>query len=230
MTDIKTILSLPIQRAPVSAQFLNTVKPEYRKSDYSNHHNQITAAPKLLPENIIANYHYITLLGREISDNLALFSEKGLIPSWNIRHIDRGMSDDMDATWKIAEVAGETKQYTEDFTLITDYFGQLAGKYLSQHQKENGDYLQEVLKTILIIEYSLFTAEYITVANKQHTNVKTMRILSRKRNELLKYFKAEFSKYSNLEFDFSKFREIWQRINRMGYNESQTYFQERVKN
>lgn len=225
MIDIKSILSLPIQNIPVSAQFVDSVKPEIKKAVFPNHKKSTE-----LPQNIISNYHYLTLLGREISDNLAIFSEKGLIPSYNIRHIDRGMSEDMEVTWKIAEEAGNTEEFTRDFNLLTDFFGQLAGRYLSHHQRENGVYLQEVLKTILIIEYSLFTAEFITVANKQHTNVKTMRILTRKRNELLKYFKSEFSKYSNFDFDFKSFKELWGKLNRMNYNESQKFFRERVKN
>lgn len=228
MKDIKTILSFPLQKGPVSAQFINTVKPEITKAVFQEHPKNPPSS-KVLSQNIITNYHYITLLGREISDNLEIFSEKGLIPSWNVRHIDRGMSEDMDVTWKIAEESGNTKQYTEDFTLLTEFFGHLAGRYLSKHQQDNSQYLHEVLKTILIIEYSLFTAKFITTANKQNTNPKTMRILTRKRNELLKYFKSEFSKYSNLDFDFKSFKQIWERLNQMDYKASQRFLHDRVK-
>ena len=225
MIDIKSILKLPIKNIPVSAQFVDTVRPVLTKAVFPEHQKA-----KGLPQNITSNYHYITLLGREISDNLSIFSEKGLIPSWNVRHIDRGMSEDMDATWKIAEQSGNTKEYTEDFTLLTDFFSQLAARYLSQHQRDNGIELHEVLKTILIIEYSLFTAEFITRANSQKTNPKTFRILTRKKNELLKYFRAEFSKYSNFDFDFSSFKQLWERLNHMNYNESQKFLRDQIQN
>ena len=52
------------------------------------------------------------------------------------------MSEDMDATWKIAEESGNTKEYTEDFTLLTEFFLQLAGRYLSKHQQDNSEYLK----------------------------------------------------------------------------------------
>ena len=228
MIDIKTILSSPLKKGPVSAQFIDTIKPEITKAVFKEHPKN-PASSKILPQNIVTNYHYITLLGREISDNLVIFSEKGLIPSWNIRHIDRGMSEDMDATWKIAEESGNTKEYTEDFTLLTEFFLQLAGRYLSKHQQDNSEYLKEVLKTILIIDYSLFTAEFITAANNQKTNPKTMRILTRKKNELLKYFESEFTKYSNLKFDFKSFKELWGNLNQMDYKASQKFLHDRVK-
>lgn len=225
MIDIKTILSLPMQNKPVSAQFVDTVKPVITKAVFPEHKKSIA-----LPQNITTNYHYITLLGREISDNLEILAGKGLIPSWNIRHIDRGMSEDMDVTWKLAEQAGNTKEFTADFELLTDYFSQLAARYLSQHQRDNGIELHEVLKAILIIEYSLFTAEFITAANNQKTNPKTFRILTRKKNELLKYFKSEFSKYSNFDFDFSSFKQLWKRLNHMNYNESQKFLRDQIQN
>ena len=75
----------------------------------------------------------------------------------------------------------------------------------------------------------MFTAEFITAANNQKTNPKTMRILTRKKNELLKYFESEFTKYSNLKFDFKSFKELWGNLNQMDYKASQKFLHDRVK-
>ena len=220
--DIQNLLKMPLRKTPVTAQYFSTLRPEIKKREFP------TYKPAVLPPHVVANYHFICLLGREVADSLAIFSENRMIPATNIKFIERGMSKDMDYTWKLAQQSGRTEQYAEDFELLVSYFGQLADKNLSEYQKTSVPNLQQALATLLIMEYSFYTAEFVTKANNQKLSIKQMRILIRKRDELKRWFLEKFATVSNLTFDFKRFQEIWEKINRMQYTEAREYFQNKV--
>ena len=216
--DIQHILkNIPLKKSPVTSQYISVPAVGIKKREFPNYQK------KGLSENIIANYHFICLLGREVADSLAIFSEKGIIPSTNINFIERGMSKDMEYTWELAKKSGRTEQYYQDFELLVSYFKNLSANNLSQYQKSALPILEDTLSTLLIMNYSFHTAEFITKANNQKLSVKQMRILVRKYEELKKWFDKKFATVSNFSFDFEKFKSIWTKINQMKYQEARNY-------
>lgn len=221
--NIQQILkNIPLKKSPVTSQYITSPTVEIKKREFPNYQK------KGLSENIIANYHFICLLGREVADSLAIFSEKGIISSSNINFIERGMSKDMEHTWELAKKSGRTQQYYEDFELLVAYFKNQATHNLSQYQKATLPLLEDALATILIMDYSFHSAEFITRSNNQKLSVKQMRILVRKYEELKKWFEKNFATVSNLKFDFPKFKPIWTKINGMKYQEARNFLQNSI--
>ena len=77
------------------------------------------------------------------------------------------MSKDMEHTWELAKKSGRTEQYYQDFELLISYFKNLSANNLSQYQKSALPILEDALATLLIMNYSFHTAEFITKANNQ---------------------------------------------------------------
>lgn len=170
-------------------------------------------------------YHFITLLGREIADNLTIFTEAGILSRQNIRHIDRGFTEDMERTWQTAKKADQTDRYLEDFDLVVGFFGRLADRHLSDYQRQSNSRLQPVLATILMMEFSMRAARWLTKRAGKATNPKTMRKLDGKKAELEKWFLAERTKYSNQEFCFSVFEKTMEEMIGRDYLEMINYLE-----
>ena len=59
--DIQHILkNIPLKKSPVTSQYISVPAVEIKKREFPNYQK------KGLSENIIANYHFICLLGREV--------------------------------------------------------------------------------------------------------------------------------------------------------------------
>lgn len=128
----------------------------------------------------------------------------------------------MDETWNAAKQSQREVDFNEDFSEVIGWFQKLAKANLSSVQM-SVPYLHDALTTILMIDYSLHTADFITSSIGQKVNKKTFGIMSRKRKQLTKWFESENSKVSNFNFDFRKFNAIWRKMNVKNYNDFKEY-------
>ena len=167
---------------------------------------------KKTPPYAIANIHFCGLIARELADTLEELAEIGIVSRTDLKYLsDVIVSDDMDTMYNVAKQVGRKEEWLSDFETIVAYFDSLADRNLSQVQK----HLKTALKTILIIDYSLTARMVISATKSQVPQQNITRILNDKRNEVLRYFEAEYSKVSNYKFEFGKFD--WMKLAKSDY-------------
>lgn len=155
------------------------------------------------------NYSLITLVTRELSDSLSVWSERGLISKKDVSFFEKLANSDNDTLYELYQKYNVVDQASEDFTRVIGIFDTLSIKSLSDYQISSEPVLPSILSVIYQISYLKNVIPSICAAIGRVSDKNTLRILNEKHVELKKWFTSKYITVSNQKnFDFDKFNPL----------------------
>lgn len=173
------------------------------------------------------NFQLITFISRDIADSLQhLFDEK-LITARHIDFFTKKVNKDVDEMEVNYSKSGGKENFSNNFSIIQDFFNALTNKSTSEFQRLEDPMLVHLLNCIYQIKFVMNNIAMVAWSEGRLPNKTIVDLLEFKLNELETVFLKRYSNVSNKKsFDFNKFQYLFDKIKKMDYEE----FNELTKN
>lgn len=176
------------------------------------------------------NYSVISLLNRDIVDSLSVYANKGIIKDKGLEGFEEKVNNDVDEYFDKAPIFHKHNDINSDFYMVVNFFKRLSERCLSNYQKQNAPILQDLLTTILQIEYMVYEIPILIACQNRTPAKKPFAYLKQKLEELKKAFMQVYVNYSNnKEFNFEIYKGVFSRMSNMGYKEFVKFAKEDLK-
>ena len=176
------------------------------------------------------NYSVISLLNMDIVDSLSVYAKKGIIEDKALEGFEEKVNNDVDEYFNKAPIFHKHNDINSDFYMIVNFFKKLSERCLSNYQKQNAPILQDLLTTILQIEYMVYEIPILIACQNRTPAKKPFNYLKQKLEELKKAFIKIYVNYSNnKDFNFDVYKGVFVRMSNMGYKEFVKFAKEDLK-
>ena len=166
------------------------------------------------------NYSVISLLNLDVVDALSVYAKKGIIADKGLNKFEGQANKDIDEYFEKSSIFHKYNDVNSDFDMVVEFFKKLSERCLSNYQKQNAPILQELLTTILQIEYMVYEIPIIIACQNKTPAKKPFAYLKQKLEELKKVFMSIYVNYSNnKEFNFEVYKRVFSIMSNMGYKE-----------
>ena len=166
------------------------------------------------------NYSVISLLNMDIVDALSVYVKKGIIEDKGLEVFEGKVNKDINQYFERSSIFHKYNDITEDFEMVVEFFKKLSERCISNYQKQNAPILQDLLTTILQIEYMVYEIPILIACQNRTPAKKPFAYLKQKLEELKKAFMQVYVNYSNnKEFNFEIYKGVFSRMSNMGYKE-----------
>ena len=176
------------------------------------------------------NYSVISLLNMDIVDALSVYVKKGIIEDKGLEVFEEKVNKDINQYFERSSIFHKYNDITEDFDMVVEFFKKLSERCLSNYQKQNAPILQDLLTTILQIEYMVYEIPILIACQNRTPAKKPFDYLKKKLEELKNAFMKIYVNYSNnKEFNFEVYKGVFIRMSNMGYKEFVKFAKEDLK-
>lgn len=176
------------------------------------------------------NYSVISLLNLDVVDALSLYAERNIIRKEGLDKFEGQANKDINEYFEKSSIFHKYNDVSSDFRMVVDFFRKLSERCLSDYQKQNAPILQELLTTILQIEYMVYEIPILIACQNRTPAKKPFAYLQQKLEELKKAFMRVYFNYSNKkEFDFQVYKNLFAKMSNMGYKEFVKFSKEDFK-
>ena len=176
------------------------------------------------------NYSVISLLNMDVIDALSVYAKKGIIKDKGLEVFEEKVNNDVNQYFSKAPIFHKHNDINSDFEMVVKFFKKLSERCLSNYQKQNAPILQDLLTTILQIEYMIYEIPILIACQNRTPAKKPFNYLKQKLEELKEVFMRIYVNYSNnKEFNFEVYRGVFVRMSNMGYKEFVKFAKEDLK-
>ena len=176
------------------------------------------------------NYSVISLLNMDVIDALSVFAKNGIIENKALEGFEEKVNKDVNTYFEKAPLFHKYNDVNSDFDMVVKFFKKLSERCLSNYQKQNAPILQDLLTTILQIEYMVYEIPILIACQNRTPAKKPFYYLKQKLEELKKAFMRVYVNYSNnKEFNFEIYKRVFVRMSNMGYKEFVKFAKEDLK-
>lgn len=176
------------------------------------------------------NYSVISLLNMDVIDALSVYAKNGIIKDKGLEVFEEKVNKDVNQYFERASIFHKYNDVNSDFYMIVEFFKKLSERCLSDYQKQNAPILQDLLTTILQIEYMIYEIPILIACQNRTPAKKPFAYLKQKLEELKKVFMSIYVNYSNnKEFNFEIYKRVFSRMSNMGYKEFVKFAKEDLK-
>ena len=176
------------------------------------------------------NYSVISLLNLDVVDALSVYAKNGIIADKGLNKFEGQANKDIDEYFEKSSIFHKYNDVNSDFDMVVKFFKKLSERCLSDYQKQNAPILQDLLTTILQIEYMVYEIPILIACQNRTPAKKPFEYLKQKLEELKKAFMRIYVNYSNKkEFNFEVYKGVFSRMSNMGYKEFVKFAEEDLK-
>lgn len=176
------------------------------------------------------NYSVISLLNMDVIDALSVYAKKGIIKDKGLEVFEEKVNNDVDKYFDKASIFHKYNDINSDFDMIVNFFKKLSERCLSNYQKQSAPILQDLLTTILQIEYMVYEIPILIACQNRTPAKKPFAYLKQKLEELKEAFIKIYVNYSNnKDFNFDIYKGVFVRMSNMGYKEFVKFAKEDLK-
>ena len=176
------------------------------------------------------NYSVISLLNLDVVDALSVYAKKGIIKDKALEGFEEKVNKDVNTYFEKSSIFHKYNDVNSDFDMVVKFFNKLSERCLSNYQKQNAPILQDLLTTILQIEYMVYEIPILIACQNRTPAKKPFAYLKQKLEELKEVFMRIYVNYSNKkEFNFEIYKVVFSRMSNMGYKEFVKFAKEDFK-
>lgn len=176
------------------------------------------------------NYSVISLLNMDIVDALSVYVKKRIIEDKGLEVFEEKVNKDINQYFERSSIFHKYNDVNSDFDMVVEFFKKLSERCLSNYQKQNAPILQDLLTTILQIEYMVYEIPILIACQNRTPAKKPFKYLKQKLEELKTAFMKIYVNYSNnKEFNFDIYKGVFVRMSNMGYKEFVKFAKEDLK-
>lgn len=176
------------------------------------------------------NYSVISLLNMDVIDALSVYAKKGIIKDKGLEVFEEKVNNDVDKYFDKASIFHKYNDINSDFDMIVNFFKKLSERCLSNYQKQSAPILQDLLTTILQIEYMVYEIPILIACQNRTPAKKPFAYLKQKLEELKEAFIKIYVNYSNnKDFNFDIYKGVFVRMSNIGYKEFVKFAKEDLK-
>ena len=176
------------------------------------------------------NYSVISLLNLDVVDALSVYAKKGIIADKGLNKFEGQANKDIDEYFEKSSIFHKYNDVNSDFDMVVKFFKKLSERCLSNFHKQNAPILQDLLTTILQIEYMVYEIPILIACQNRTPAKKPFEYLKQKLEELKEVFMSIYVNYSNKkEFNFEIYKRVFSRMSNMGYKEFVKFAKEDLK-
>lgn len=166
------------------------------------------------------NYSVISLLNMDVVDALSIFAKNGVIENKGLDRFEGQANKDINEYFEKSSIFHKYNDVNSDFDMVVKFFKKLSERCLSNYQKQSAPILQDLLTTILQIEYMVYEIPILIACQNRTPAKKPFDYLKQKLEELKEVFMRIYVNYSNKkEFNFDVYKGVFVRMSNMGYKE-----------
>ena len=176
------------------------------------------------------NYSVISLLNMDVVDALSIYVKKELTAKEGLERFEGQANKDINEYFERSSIFHKYNDVNSDFDMVVKFFKKLSERCLSNYQKQNAPILQDLLTTILQIEYMVYEIPILIACQNRTPAKKPFNYLKQKLEELKAAFMKIYVNYSNnKEFNFDIYKGVFVRMSNMGYKEFVKFAKEDLK-
>ena len=176
------------------------------------------------------NYSVISLLNMDVVDALSIYVKKELTAKEGLERFEGQANKDINEYFERSSIFHKYNDVNSDFDMVVKFFKKLSERCLSNYQKQNAPILQDLLTTILQIEYMVYEIPILIACQNRTPAKKPFNYLKQKLEELKAAFMKIYVNYSNnKDFNFDIYKGVFVRMSNMGYKEFVKFAKEDLK-
>ena len=164
-------------------------------------------------ESRILNYMLINFISSDLIREITDLQDHKIIEKTSFYKYLLEISDkDSDSLMEDYIRNGKKNDYSKDYFFCIEYFQKLAGKLLSQYQKNQDRFLQKILYAILCYEYILEVAPFVTLSYTSDRITKLLKTFEEEKEKLIKIFDSRYAKVANKKFIHGQYLNLFKKI------------------
>lgn len=171
-------------------------------------------------ENLTLNYQLLTFITQDLVPSIEQLQEDKIISKSSfytyLKKLIDGDSDNMHSIYKEAKKQDE---YIKDYDFSITYFKKLASKQLSDYQKNNDPFLEDLLYVIISCEFIINNSHFIAIANHQPPNYKVLNQIEQEMKSIRNVFDSRYMKVSNQKFIHGQYKKLFDKIKYSSHKE-----------